>query len=148
MPPLPDAGPVVRVRLKHTIGDDFDVLDRFYVGYVGSGPDVLELQTFATAVTTSWSTNLRSMCGAVVVLTEAICTDLSSDTAAEGTSAVSYSGTRSGAALPAANASLINFSIARRYRGGKPRIYLPMGTDTDVASPQTWQPGFLSELTT
>lgn len=83
-----------------------------------------------------------------VTLTEVLAQDLSSDTGAVGTATVSLTGDRSGGPLPAEVVSLINFVVARRYRGGKPRIYLPYGTDSDILDPQHWEAAFVTALTT
>jgi hypothetical protein len=148
MPPVASVPNVVRVQLKHTIGDDHDVLDRFYIGYAGSIPTATNLDTFAGSIGAAWVSDLRPEFSSDVTLTEIIVVDLSSDTAAEGTLTEGEAGSRTGGMLPAANAALINFQIARRYRGGKPRIYLPAGTDSDVATPQTWSTEFVGEFST
>jgi hypothetical protein len=144
-PPVPN---VLRVQLKHTLGDDFDVLCRFFIQYAGSAPSNAELDTYAGQIGGNWVTDLRAYAGSDVTLSEVIVTDLTSSLAAEGSVGEVETGTRTGGMLPAATALLINFAVARRYRGGKPRIYLPLGTDTDVATPQTWAPVFVTEVST
>lgn len=141
--PVPN---VVRIRLRHTLGDDFDVLSRFFIQYAGTAPSDTDLDTFAGAVGGSWVTEFLTYSNTDTVLTEVIATDLSSSMAAEGTATEDETGTRTGGSLPASTCLLINFQISRRYRGGKPRIYLPLGSDSDLLTAQTWNPTFVSEV--
>ncbi len=141
--PVPN---VIRIRLRHTLGDDFDVLSRFFIQYAGTAPSDTELDTFAGAVGASWVTGFLTYSNTDTVLTEVIATDLSSSMASEGTATEDETGTRTGGSLPASTCLLINFQISRRYRGGKPRIYLPLGSDSDLLTAQTWNPTFVSEV--
>jgi hypothetical protein len=146
MPPLPPIASVVRVQLKHTVGDDLDALDRIYMSYTGMAPTTADMVAFVSSVGTAWATHLQAFAGGWVTLTEVLAQDLSSDTAAVAQEAVSLTGTRAGADLPAGVAVLINFGIARRYRGGKPRVYVPYFTDSDVLTPQTWSATSVANL--
>lgn len=129
------------------MGSDADVLDRFYCTYSGDPPTVADLDAFCSSVAAQWNASLKPMAHPNVTLVEVLAQDLSSDTGAVGTASVSLAGDRSGGPLPAGVVSLVNFVVARRYRGGKPRIYLPYGTDTDVSTPQAWTAGFITALT-
>jgi hypothetical protein len=42
----------------------------------------------------------------------------------------------------------MNFKVGRRYRGGKPRIYLPWGSASDQATLNQWTSGFISSAAT
>ena len=54
-------------------------------------------------------------------------------------------GTREGLPNGAAVAALINFKVARRYRGGKPRIYAPWFVSSDLTPGRlTWTEAALS----
>lgn len=138
----------MRVQLKHTLGSDVDVLCRFYATYADGAPTVANLDTFCASVAAQWNATLRPMAHPNVTLTEVLAQDLSSDVGAVGSASVSLVGDRSGGPLPAEVVSLINFIVARRYRGGKPRIYLPYGTDSDILDPQHWEAAFVTALTT
>src|SRR6202035_2060315 len=52
---------------------------------------------------------------------------------------------RSGAELPINDVALLNFTISRRYRGGKPRTYNPWGAQPDLTSSQRWGSSFITE---
>jgi hypothetical protein len=74
--------------------------------------------------------------------------DLSSDLGAAGSFPESVIGVRSGAELGADLCLLVNFEVGRRWRGGKPRGYLPLGTADDLETRQTWTSAFLSDVET
>ena len=146
MPPVIPAGPVIRVQYRCSLGDDLDVLSRLFFNYTGSPPDGTQCEALAGSIWTLWGSNFGPLAGTDVAIQEVVVTDLSSLTAAQGSYTATAAGGRSGAILPAACACLINFQIARRYRGGKPRVYMPFGTDSDLLTPQGWTGGFLTEV--
>jgi hypothetical protein len=74
-------------------------------------------------------------------------TDLSSSSGGVGEHASSTVGTTD-FAFSAATCALINFVITRRYRGGKPRWYLPWGGGGDLTSKQEWTATFITNTTT
>jgi hypothetical protein len=49
--------------------------------------------------------------------------------------------------MTAESACLVNHTIARRYKGGKPRNYLPLGTSTQLNNPVSWQTTFTTAVT-
>lgn len=148
MPALPLVPGVLRLQLKHTLGSDVDVLDRIYLQYTGTAPTSSGLNTMASSVETAWASDLKSYFTTNGSLTEVVIEDLSSASGGVGTWSGSTAGTRTGGVLAAGSAVLLNFSIARRYRGGKPRIYLPYLVSADTASPQTWNGTTLAALLT
>jgi hypothetical protein len=50
--------------------------------------------------------------------------------------------------MTAETAVLVNFTIARRYRGGKPRVYWPAGVSAQLNNPVSWQSTFVSAFRT
>jgi hypothetical protein len=80
------------------------------------------------------------------VLKEVSAADLTSPTAGSGQAATNIAGGRPGVPLDAATAVLINHAIGRRYRGGKPRTYLPAGVGGDILNPQQWTTQAVSDF--
>ena len=146
MPALPPAASTVRIKLKHSQIGDLDVLDRFYMTYSGTAPTATLLATFATAVSTQWDSHLQSLASTDVALTEVVVDDLGTLSGASGIWTGTGTGTRSGTTNGAQVAVLLNFHVARRYRGGKPRVYLPYGTNSDLVNPQQWGSTFLTAM--
>lgn len=148
MPPLPPAGNVIRVQLQHKKDADLNILDRLYFAYTGSPPAASDLNTYCTSVAAAWNTSLKPEASPDITLTEVIAEDLSSSSGAVGADTVAIVGTRSGGIMAAQTAVLVNFQLSRRYRGGKPRVYLPYGSQTDLSNGQQWGNTFTSAFHT
>lgn len=129
-PPLP-ASPCVRCRLDYTQGDGLKGGSRFYLSYSGSAPTSGNCATLASDIATAWGSDLASLVNEAWALTEVDVLDIATDDGASGLWTGSTSGSRSGSGFAAAVATNIEFEIARRYRGGKPRMFLPPGVVTD-----------------
>lgn len=138
MPALPAVPSTVRVQLKHTFGVDNDLMVRFYLQYSGSAPTAAQLNTFCTAIATAWNSDMAAQISSLVTLVEVIAEDLSSSTGATGSWSGTHSGTSGTTEIPLSTAMLVNFTIARRYRGGKPRMYWPPPNGGDLTSPSAW----------
>lgn len=63
-----------------------------------------------------------------------------------GTVSVSHAGAGSGTSLPAQCSINVEYNISRRYRGGKPRMYLPPGTTANQADDSHWSGAFLTSV--
>jgi hypothetical protein len=148
MPALPPVPNVVKIAFIHSDASDLDVVTRLYFEYTGTAPNDSALNTFATACATAWNTDLASLFNPDVTLTEVTVEDLTSPTAAVGTWSGTHAGTATGTPLPAGTAALVNYSISRRYRGGKPRSYWCMGNTGHINTAQTWTSSFISGFAT
>jgi hypothetical protein len=147
MPPLPDVAQVLRVELKQTYQSDLDVLTRLYFQYSGAAPSDADLTTFAGDVAAAWGSDIApELVHESVTLTEVTVTDLTSPTSGQGSWAGSSAGGLSGDPLAAGTAFLVNFQIARRYRGGKPRVYPAWGAAASLGDASGWGGGFMTEV--
>lgn len=137
MPALPDVPKVLRVALSgNRTGNVW--LSRFYIQYTGTAPTVSDLAAFDTAVDTAVATDLVPLMDVDSRTTQIETIDLSSPTSAVDIKTVFRQGTRSGNTLPSQICAVQSYEIARRYRGGHPRGYWPIGTATDVLSNVDW----------
>jgi hypothetical protein len=148
MPALPDVPGVIRYQFTHTFSSDVDVMCHLFFSYTGTPPSATDLADGGSAAATNWNTYLAPYAHPDVTLTEVTLTDLTSPTSAQGSDVVSHAGTASGSQLAAATCLLVNYKIDRRYRGGKPRTYWPLGTSANVATAQTWGTGFTATMAT
>ena len=146
--PSPPSVKAVRVRLSYTQTDGFLGGNRFYLSYDGSTPDGATLNTLATGIRTAWGTDIAQLVNADWSLEEVDCLDLSSDLGASGYDTTAVAGSLSGTALPAEVATNVEFNIARRYRGGKPRMYLPGQVTANMANPGSWSSGWETSVNT
>jgi hypothetical protein len=138
MPALPPVPATFRVDLHHKLANDMNVVSRLFFNYTGPAPTNAQMNTLATAVRTAWNSNVGILAGAQVNVHQVECIDLSSATGAIGFDSTTVTGTRAGTTLAAGTAVLINYAVARRYRGGKPRSYLPYLMAADLTDAQDW----------
>jgi hypothetical protein len=73
-------------------------------------------------------------------------TDLSSPDAGDATYEHTTAGTLTGDVVPANCNVMIVHHVARRYRGGKPRNYLPLGGADQLVNPNTWQDALVGDV--
>lgn len=142
MPALPNVPGVLKFRVTWNVEGDSSAETIHYVTYTGGPPSSAQCVTMGNAfVAAVNSTALAVMsdsssCGNCQV------TDLASSTGGQGTSTTAGTvGTRGTALLPAGAAVLVNHQIARRYRGGKPRSYMPWGISSDLQTTGLWTTG-------
>jgi hypothetical protein len=146
MTPLPPVPNVLRVQWKCSLGADLDVLSRLYFAWSGTAPTNATCATVAGDIATYWGDNLKPYHTTSSTLTEVVVTDLTSSTAGTGSYAADTAGTRSGDPLSAGACACVNFLISRRYRGAKPKIFLPVGVAADLETVQTWTTAFTGDL--
>jgi hypothetical protein len=143
--PLPDTN-CVRVALDYTQTDGYKAGSRFFLSYTGSAPSSADCATLATDVKDSWVTDIAVLIGDTWNLSEVDVLDISSETGLSGQWTGSENGGRSGTPLPAQCAAGVEYQIPLRYRGGKPRMYLPAGVQTDQLDAGHWNTDFVGGL--
>jgi hypothetical protein len=146
MPALPTIPNVLKVSLLWSISSDVDARTGLFFSYSGSAPNNAACSAFATAAFNAfgafgedWDSD-TSLIGTEVI-------DLSSHSGGVGL----HSGTVVGNLthpISGASSVLVNYQIARRYRGGRPRSYLPWGDQTVIGNRQTWGGTFVAAVTT
>lgn len=146
-PPLP-ASPCVRCKLDYTNEDGSLAGSRFYLSYSGAAPTAANCAALAGGIGTAWESDISGLISGEWSLTEVDVEDIASDVGLSGNNTTSHAGARTGTTLPAQVAANVEFNIARRYRGGKPRMYWPAGTDADLNDPAHWTSGFITSLNT
>jgi hypothetical protein len=137
VPPLASVPGGIRLRLAHTYGSELNTGFHFFFKAGAAGTQA-ELQALADAASAAWAGTFQVLFQPTVTLNSVTATDLSSNTGPVAVNTTNHTGQRAAGPMAASACSLVNFKIARRYRGGKPRIYLFPGADTDLATPQTW----------
>lgn len=138
MPALPDYPNVLKVRTLFTIGSDTDVSVTQHFLYSGTAPTDVVCSSLANDFRVVAATELPPVLSNENTLNGVTVQDLTSATAGYGESLTVTDGSETGAPLPAATCVLASAAIARRYRGGKPRNYWPLGTATDLLNPSAW----------
>jgi|SRR5271165_612507 len=143
-PPPPDVQ-TVRVRLDYDHDSGLKGGNRFYLSFTGTRPDGSTADTLATTIQTAWSAQFQPLFNPVWQLVEVDVLDITDDMGASGFWTGSDAGTNTGTPLPADACMNVEYDIARRYRGGKPRIYFPGATDGNQLNDTTWQSSFIAD---
>lgn len=140
MPALPPVAGALRVRLLFTIGTKANQGIRYYLAWSGTAPTPAMLDTYGGDIVTAFSGAGRpqSVMNEQNELTGVILEDLTSDEAAVGEVGATVSGSVDSAALSADACVVQSLDISRRYRGGHPRTYWPLGSAADLVSNQAW----------
>lgn len=149
MPPLPSIANVLRHRITFNIGGKPTQGVRIFLGHSGGTPTATALNNLCTQITTlaAFSTLPNEM-HPDNEIESVYLEDLSSTMGAVGSGAANAVGTRAGGPLPADASFVTSYPIPRHYRGGHPRSYWPLGTDTDLTNPQKWTNTAVSEFQT
>lgn len=137
MPALPNVPNVAKIQFKGTYGNDVNVLNAVHCKFTGS-PSIVDCNNWALAVTNSWVSNIAPLVVGAFVLNEVTVTDLTSATGSVGFDIANHAGTNAGTATAAGVAMVMKLQIARRYRGGHPRVYIAGLPTADVTSENLW----------
>lgn len=149
MPALPSVPQVLRIAVRAALGEDIDVLNRLFMHYSGTAPTDSELVTFSNAVKSSFESRLLLHLIDSMFSQDVKTEDLTSSTAAVGTSTTGpVAGGGSVAPLGAGTALVVSFEIPRRYRGGHPRAYIAGVPSTNLTTEQRWDPAFTGPFLT
>lgn len=138
----------MRVRLVYETPSAGEAGSRFYLSYSGSSPSGANCVTLAGDIEAAWLSHMASVTPALWSLNEVDVLDIATDTGLSGQWTGSEAGTRTGASTPQQCAFNLEFGIARRYRGGKPRMFLPPGTDADMVNNNSWDSTFETAVVT
>jgi hypothetical protein len=147
VPALPPALQVLRIQMKWKLGSAHGGGSRFYMLYSGGPPTATNCNTIASDVSGAFNTALGGAMIDTNELVEVVVTDLTSGSAAEGSWTGSIAGQLTGTPLPIDTCVLMNSHIPRRYRGGKPKIFLPFGQVSDLDSTDDqWNSTFIGVM--
>ena len=137
---------VLKIRLHHEIAADTNIRPAFDMKYSGGPPPTDDLTLVAAAVSTAWGSHLAALLTSSNNLDDVAVQDLANRTTPMGVHIGAVAGSRAGTQQPVNCTALLNKSVSRAYRGGKPKMFLPYGTDADIISPSQWSTGFRTAL--
>jgi hypothetical protein len=134
--------PAVPLTLKCTIGfslpGDANAIVRTYETYTGTPPTPTQASAFAQSVGAAFGTRFAAYMAIGTSQTSVTVEDLNTNSGAVGFDVTAHAGTRNGGVLAPGTALMIQHIIARRYRGGKPKMFLPFGVSTDITAGGLW----------
>lgn len=149
MPALPAVPKVIMLSFG-TLDTDSGHTDvnRLHFSYTGTAPSSAQLESFAATVLTAFGAALATHAGDNKTFASLDAADLTSPTSAVASVTGATTGTLTGGAIPASTAFLMSAVVARRYRGGHPRSYLPLGDDSKINNDNTWASAFITAVET
>jgi hypothetical protein len=147
MPPLPPVAKVIRFQFISQQGPNSRIFNHLFYQYSGA-LSAADLATLTTTARTAWQTNITTIQITSVALLQVVATDLSSSSAPQVTQTSTTVGTNAGAHLPDGTAMALQLKIARRYRGGHPRIYMFGLSQAGLAQDNSWTTTYLNSFVT
>lgn len=137
MPALPDAPAALKVQVFGSYGPA-NWANVMYLQFSAAGnPTTADLNSLSTQFMTAYQL-LGNLMHTTCSVSQVTITDVSSRTGNQGTAVTGFAGIKAGTALPASVAICLTKTIARRYRGGHPRMYLPGQVTADTQDSRTW----------
>jgi hypothetical protein len=138
MPALPVVPNVIKVNVQWTDEGDPMAQTIHYFRYSGGPPSSANCASMAAAMVGYGSIDVAPVCLGSVGMNSAEVTDLASATGGQGTSGTPWLGTLTGTRHAPGSSYLVLHKIGRRYRGGKPRTYWPVGKAEDITAAGLW----------
>lgn len=143
--PLPAVPNALNVQLLWTTAGPKTLYTSLKFRYSGGPPNATDATSFASSIFSAMAAE-STYWGSDISLTEVIVTDLSSTSGAQGHQSGSTAGGRTPGGLDNGTAVVVDYFINRRYRGGKPRSYLPFGVGSDLTSRVQWDGAFVTAV--
>ena len=141
MPALPPAANHTKVIVTEAHQEDAHVQNSFYLNVPG-GYSAADANALAQDIFNEWGATFMPAKVNVCTLDSVEVVDLTSNTGAVGFHTGTVNGGNVSAPLPAATAAIFEFHIARRYRGGKPKLFMSGYGINQITDAQSWVAGF------
>lgn len=134
MPALPPVSKCLRYQFDFLTGPNTKAGSRLFFRYSGGPPASADCGALAGIASGAFAASLASFMSNDYDLSGVVCTDLDTASGFTGQDLSVVPGTAAFHPPDIASATLINHHIDRRYRGGKPRTYFPLGTTNSMAA--------------
>ncbi len=143
---LPTPTGVVRFRLMFNLGVSVIYGCKFDQGYSAGPPSTADLVSLAGHIATLFSADIGMYLSADYSLVKVIAIDLANPDTVEGVSVVDNAGTLAGATVGLSQCVALTFLPDMRYRGSRPKAFLPLGVDASQSTGQTWSSAFRTDV--
>jgi hypothetical protein len=143
VPALPNVPKVVRLDHHLAMEGTPNMQIRGFYQYAGALSQA-DAQTWLTNIVTAFNTFVNARLSTRVSTVLAQLTDLTSTSAVQVQNSTSATGTDGNAANGPGVALVIKQVIARRYRGGHSRVYIPGTTAANITSTGRWDSTYLT----
>lgn len=146
--PLPPVPSTLKIVLSGFV--DAHLVDKWenvlHFSYTGSAPTGVTCGAIALAIGNAWETHMAPLAPSPTALSSVTVTDLTSDSAGEGSDSTGWAGTRGDDSIPANAAVLVSYPLTTRYRGGHPRTYLLCGGNADLDGAAAWSDALVAAV--
>jgi hypothetical protein len=147
MAALPAVPKVVRTSLQFTQNINTRIFIHWYFQYSGA-MSVSDLGTVTTTLVNAFKTNILNLLSGSLSITGAVATDLTSVSSPQIVQSASGAGGVLTTANPSGAAMVVEQKIARRFRGGHARLYLPGTSNSQNTDAQRWTPAAVTAMNT
>jgi hypothetical protein len=144
VPPLPAVPDVIRVNMAFSINNTRGGGCVLHFQYSGGAPTVADLNTFTAAIRTAWHAGPSFLQAPTWALEDITATDINSHSGNVSVNVGSTAGQGGSVAINSATATVVNHKIARRYRGGKPKTFLPIGQASELVLDNEWSTAYIA----
>jgi hypothetical protein len=146
MPALPNVPKAIRISLDGLIQGTKPWRNSFHYGYsVGAAVSAAEVLALANAIATGWAANIGPALSDTLELASVTATALDSSTAPEATVNPGTAGSVTTQPVAAGTALVMQRKVARRYRGGHSRVYIPGVAAAELDdTEESWDSAFLT----
>jgi hypothetical protein len=144
LPPVPK---VVRWSLQFTQNTNSRLFTHFYFQYSGT-MSAADLATVAATWSTAFKNNILNLLSSSLTFTGSTATDLSSSTAPQVVRSETGAGSVATTANPSGTSMVVEQRIARRFKGGHARIYLPGTSNAQNLNAQQWSSTAITNMNT
>jgi hypothetical protein len=126
--------------------DSYLAGSRFFLGYTGSAPSGANCTTLAGDIESAWTSHIAPLIDQNTALKEIDVLDIATDSGLSGQWTGTSAGGLTGTPVPGFIATNVEFNISRRYRGGKPRMFLPSADTSDQLDGSHWNSTYVSAV--
>lgn len=145
LPPVPGC---IKAQIGWYIGGNARAENVLHFMVSGGPPSASALAGLAAIIQAAQVTEFKSSTSTANGIESCTCTDISSTSGAQGVGGTVTGGSLTGGYNSAATSMVINHHVSQRYRGGKPRSYLPLGNQANLSTPGQWTNTFATNMTT
>ncbi len=147
MTALPNVPKCVRLDIHYAQDADPNIMNRLHFSYSGT-LNAADAATWLTAMNTALKSFVAAQLNSQLSLFLMELTDLTSNTAPQVSNSSGQVGGDGNPGLSAGVALVVSYELARRYRGGKPRTYIPGCAAGWLTNPSQWNPTQLNNVVT
>lgn len=145
MPTLPDVDQVFKIVVEGT-NQGQNWANVFHAQWEGTSPSSVDCISIAEDVWDAYAADFLPVIQENAVLQQVTVTDLTTTSGSVGGWTASQAGGDTGPTLTAGASIVVSWRIARRYRGGKPRTYLPPPSQDEIVDTSHYKDTYVADV--